>query len=66
MTTSRSRYAVDVRSTETGVELVIETPKKWWQFWLPDVIHVPLVRGQVIVLYQSIHKHATKAMILEP
>jgi hypothetical protein len=56
---------VDVRSTETGVELVIETPKRWWQFWLPDVIYVPLTRGQVIVFYQSVHKHATKAMILD-
>ena len=65
MTFPSRRYAVDVQSGEAGVELVLEVPKRWWQFWLPDVIRVPLTRGQVIVLYQSIHKHATKAMILE-
>jgi len=65
MTTSLSETDVDVRSTATGVELVIVPPRKWWQFWVPDIMIIPLRRGQVITLYQSIHKHATKAMILE-
>ncbi len=59
--TSLSETAVDVRSTEIGVELVVVPARKWWQFWIPDMIVVPLRRGQTIVLYQSLHKHMTKA-----
>jgi hypothetical protein len=65
MTTSLSESEVDVRSTETGVELIVVPSRKWWQVWIPDEIIVPLNRGQVIMLYQSLHKHGTRAMILE-
>jgi hypothetical protein len=58
-----SPSSIEVTSTNRGLELTIEVPKRWWQFWLPDTITVPLARGQVIVLYQAIHKHAARAMI---
>jgi hypothetical protein len=61
MMTSLSETAVDVRSTDEGIELVVTPPRKWWQFWIPDYVVVPLRRGQAIVLYQSLHKHMTKA-----
>lgn len=73
MTTSPS--SIEISSTEPGLslasppgklELTVTVPKQWWQFWLPDTITVSLGRGQVIVLYQAIHKHATRAMIFEP
>jgi hypothetical protein len=63
--TPLTEVAVDVRSTDTGVELVVTPSRKWWQVWIPDEIIVPLQRGQVIMLYQSLHKHGTRAMILE-
>lgn len=63
---SLSEAAIDVRSTEGGgVEIVVVPPRKWWQVWIPDVIVVPLKRGQVITFYQSLHKHGTRMMILE-